>query len=71
MLKCHEFTITVRKAKRDDMVQVYKMIKVDIHNFSYFYSVERKCLLVFKTRVCKPNLLHVWSVFINEFHWNL
>nr|CAI5849096.1 unnamed protein product [Callosobruchus analis] len=27
MLKCQEVNVTVRKAKRDDMVQVYKLIK--------------------------------------------
>ncbi|KAJ8921077.1 hypothetical protein NQ315_015873 [Exocentrus adspersus] len=27
MLKCQEFNVTIRKAKREDMVQVYKLIK--------------------------------------------
>ncbi|KAJ8960978.1 hypothetical protein NQ318_020282 [Aromia moschata] len=27
MLKCQEFNITVRKAKREDMIQVYKLVK--------------------------------------------
>lgn len=42
MLRCHEFNITVRKAKREDMVQVYKLIKVSGYKLEALVS-DNKC----------------------------
>lgn len=50
MLKCQEFNITVRKAKREDMVQVYKLIKVRRRIISMavsnWFNLKQGCTIV-------------------------